>query len=147
MKNPIPTIPLVSLTVLVLSVGGGQPRSQQGPQETSPALNNQNIRIDIDYGKMPLYFIPNQGQMDKQVAYYVQGKDKTIYFTPGGITFALTKPSPKEIVHRGLYARPITGPASRTKSKAAGGRSQRREARARARCERRTWAQSSGRRI
>ena len=96
MKNPIPTIPLVSLTVLVLSVGGGQPRSQQGPQETSPALNNQNIRIDIDYGKMPLYFIPNQGQMDKQVAYYVQGKDKTIYFAPGGITFALTKASPKD---------------------------------------------------
>jgi hypothetical protein len=69
---------------------------QRGPQRVSLVQNNQNIRIDADYGKMPLYFIPNQGQMDKQVAYYVQGKDKTIYFTPGGITFALMKPAQKK---------------------------------------------------
>ncbi|MBN2408312.1 MAG: SBBP repeat-containing protein [Candidatus Aminicenantes bacterium] len=40
---------------------------------------------------MPVYFIPNRGQMDEQVAYYVQGKDKTVYFTDEGITFALAK--------------------------------------------------------
>lgn len=40
---------------------------------------------------MPLYFIPNKGQLDKQVAYYVQGKDKTLYFTDEGITFLLAK--------------------------------------------------------
>jgi len=54
------------------------------------------LKVDADYGKMPLYFIPNQGQMDKQVAYYVQGKDKTLYFTEEGITFALTKPASRE---------------------------------------------------
>jgi uncharacterized repeat protein (TIGR02543 family) len=51
---------------------------------------NVNVKIDKDYGKMPLYFIPNQGQIDKQVYYYVQGKDKTIYFTSEGITFSLS---------------------------------------------------------
>ncbi len=39
---------------------------------------------------MPLYFIPNDGQMDEPVAFYVQGKDKTLYFTPEGITLVLT---------------------------------------------------------
>ncbi len=38
---------------------------------------------------MPLYFIANRGQMDEQVAYYVQGKDKTLYLTPQGMTIAL----------------------------------------------------------
>jgi hypothetical protein len=38
---------------------------------------------------MPLYFIENQGQLDEPVAYYVQGQDKTLYFTPQGVTFVL----------------------------------------------------------
>jgi hypothetical protein len=44
------------------------------------------------FGKLPLYFVENQGQLDGRVAYYIQGSDKTIYFTPDGVTFALTAP-------------------------------------------------------
>ena len=44
------------------------------------------------FGQLPLYFIENQGQIDnKDVAYYVKGADKTLYFTSEGITFALTE--------------------------------------------------------
>ena len=39
--------------------------------------------------KLPLYFVENKGQVDPRVAYYVQGKDKIIYFTPGGLTLVL----------------------------------------------------------
>jgi hypothetical protein len=49
------------------------------------------VKATLDYGRMPLYFIPNTGQMDSQVAYYVQGKDKSLYFTPEGVTFALSR--------------------------------------------------------
>ena len=43
------------------------------------------------FGKLPLYFIENQGQIDnEEVAYYVKGSDKTLYFTSEGITFSLT---------------------------------------------------------
>ena len=38
---------------------------------------------------MPLYFIPNEGQVDARVAYYLQGKDKTIYFASEGLTYVL----------------------------------------------------------
>ena len=53
-------------------------------------------RVDGDFGKIPLQFIPNQGQMDGQVAYYVQGRDKTIYFTSEGLTFVLAEQVQKD---------------------------------------------------
>lgn len=56
----------------------------------SPLRTGATTRVETDWGKMPLYFITNQGQMDARVAYYVQGGDKTLYFTPDGITFALS---------------------------------------------------------
>jgi hypothetical protein len=45
------------------------------------------------FGKLPLYFVQNQGQLDARVAYYVQGRDTTVYFTSEGVTIALTGPA------------------------------------------------------
>jgi hypothetical protein len=42
------------------------------------------------WGQLPLYFIENRGQVDARVAYYVQGRDTSVYFTAQGVTFALT---------------------------------------------------------
>jgi hypothetical protein len=39
---------------------------------------------------MPLYFIENRGQLDSRVAYYVQGRDTTLYFTADGMTLSRT---------------------------------------------------------
>ena len=44
---------------------------------------------------LPLYFIPNRGQLDSRVNFYVQGRDKNIYFTPRGITITLSRPGKK----------------------------------------------------
>jgi len=40
---------------------------------------------------MPLYFIENRGQLDSRVAYYVQGRDATLYFTAEGMTLVQTE--------------------------------------------------------
>ena len=56
-------------------------------EEVPEAVQRQ---VGEDYGKLPLYFIENQGQLDPRVAYYIQGGDKSIYFTGRGVTFALT---------------------------------------------------------
>ena len=40
---------------------------------------------------MPLYFIENRGQLDSRVAYYVQGRDTTLYFTAEGMTLVQTE--------------------------------------------------------
>jgi hypothetical protein len=55
--------------------------SADGEQEPSPATS---------WWRLPLLFIENQGQIDDQVAYYIQGKDKSLYFTPEGVTFVLS---------------------------------------------------------
>jgi len=70
------------LVILALILPGG-------PQPTAPALKP-------DFGQLPLYFVENRGQVDERVAYYIQGSDKTLYFTSEGVTFALTRPSPDE---------------------------------------------------
>ncbi|MGB9894171.1 MAG: SBBP repeat-containing protein, partial [Candidatus Saccharicenans sp.] len=42
----------------------------------------------------PLFFIPNRGQLDSRVVFYVQGRDKNIYFTDEGLTILLVKAEP-----------------------------------------------------
>ncbi len=62
--------------------------NSQVPTAGVPEATKQQVLED--YGKLPLYFIENQGQLDPRVAYYIQGGDKSIYFTGSGVTFALT---------------------------------------------------------
>jgi hypothetical protein len=57
-----------------------------------------------DFGKVPVYFIPNDGQMDGPVDFYVQGKDKTVYFTPEGVTYALSYGSKPESEKKDIAA-------------------------------------------
>lgn len=60
----------------------------------SAASEQDRTRIQTALGQLPLYFIENRGQVDRQVAYYAQGSDVAIYFTPDGVTFTLTSPRP-----------------------------------------------------
>jgi len=72
---------------------------RSGTPDAVQPLKPSSAKLQADFGKMPLYFIANKGQMDERVDYYVQGKDKSIYFSPGGVTFVLTSTvaSTKEI--------------------------------------------------
>jgi hypothetical protein len=49
----------------------------------------RHASIDQSFGKMPLYFVENRGQLDPRVSYYVAGKGATVYLTSRGFTFAL----------------------------------------------------------
>ncbi|MCX6028588.1 MAG: SBBP repeat-containing protein [Chloroflexi bacterium] len=80
---------LLLITALTLVVGAwGAPAAHTA---TTRPFDYATTRVQPDWGKMPLYFIANQGQMDDRVAYYVQGSDKTLYFASEGVTFALTQ--------------------------------------------------------
>ena len=41
-------------------------------------------------GKLPLYFVENRGQVDPSIAYYVRGRDTSVAFGSGGVTFVLS---------------------------------------------------------
>src|SRR6185369_3478699 len=78
----LPFTPVVSAP----AIAAPPPSSVPG----SPATNEQTrARATESFGKLPLYFVENRGQLDKRVGYYVQGSDKTIYFTNQGLTFLL----------------------------------------------------------
>lgn len=53
----------------------------------------ENIRTEASvkssYGKLPLYFIENNGQIDESVSYYLKGKQGSIYFTKEAIVYDL----------------------------------------------------------
>ncbi|MFZ5808833.1 MAG: SBBP repeat-containing protein [Chloroflexota bacterium] len=55
---------------------------------------NAIVQAQTNWGQMPLYFVANQGQMHPRVTFYVQGRDKMLYFTDEGVTFALISPLP-----------------------------------------------------
>jgi hypothetical protein len=62
---------------------------QDGPQPTSEPDSGARADIEEHFGKLPLYFIENRGQVDSRVAYYVKGRDKTLFFTSEGLTLVL----------------------------------------------------------
>lgn len=76
------------------------------------AVDEAETRVQVEraFGQLPLIFVENQGQMDEQVAYYVQGGDKTIYFTPEGVTFALTAPLTPTLSQRERERTPSDSP-------------------------------------
>ena len=99
----------LSLAALLLFAIAIAVRSPDAP--TAPGRSQQRLTTDTPksserggservvsrdrFGKMPLYFIENRGQTDPQVAYYLGGSDKTIYFTRKGVTFSLTQGEPR----------------------------------------------------
>jgi len=49
---------------------------------TSPSMTSS---LDT----LPVYFVENKGQVNEKAAYYLQGKDKTLFFTSNGVTFLI----------------------------------------------------------
>lgn len=60
------------------------------PHSHAASRSITEARLKQGYGRLPLSFIENRGQLNPRVAYYVQGRDTALYFTKQGITFALT---------------------------------------------------------
>ncbi len=50
-----------------------------------------NAQMQETYGKLPLYFIKNEGQLDKDVKYYEKASGHATFFTEEGIYLSLTK--------------------------------------------------------
>ncbi len=66
-----------------------------GQKASSPAVSapaGASSVVRPDFGRIPLNIIPNRGQWDARTDYYIQGKDKTIFFGTEGVTFVLTGP-------------------------------------------------------
>ena len=66
------------------------PASAAAPEPDAATTRlSETKRAQRLVANLPLYFIENQGQLDRRAAYYVHGRDKVIYFTAGGLTVVL----------------------------------------------------------
>lgn len=69
------------------------------------ARQEMDARTAKAYGKLPLSFVENKGQLDKQVRYVIRGSQASAFFTNNGVTFDLTQSqkgkskSPHDINH------------------------------------------------
>jgi len=87
-------LPLFALLVVALGIIAGIARN---PAPKAAELSAAEIsaadraRIHNNFGKLPLSFIENQGQMDARVAYTVQTPGHSLYFTQNGHALRLTQ--------------------------------------------------------
>jgi hypothetical protein len=73
---------LSGVTVCLFCLIAGSLTAQQAVP-TKPSL------LRAAFSKLPIYFTENPGVYPDEVAYYVQGADKTLFFTSDGITYRL----------------------------------------------------------
>jgi hypothetical protein len=61
-------------------------QSSQFPQiKTNPPFNHP--KVDVDYGKIPLYFIPNEGQVEEKALCYADTAKYSLWITREGLVF------------------------------------------------------------
>jgi len=99
-KLVVMAVALIALSVLVALIAGSEtPKAEHSSSavntnsqsQTEAAVSepgtasqmSQKEALDA-YGKLPLNFIPNQGQSDEAVRYYSQGAGYGFFFTPKG---------------------------------------------------------------
>jgi len=58
-------------------------------QAVAPPTPTRRHTSFAAFGKLPLCFVENRGVYPDEVAYSIQGADKTLFFTKNGITFRL----------------------------------------------------------
>lgn len=70
--------------------GPGKSLQESGsPQAELPPASGGLASLRGAEVHWPLLFIPNRGQLDPRVAFYLQGGDKNIYFGPEGLTITM----------------------------------------------------------
>ncbi len=81
---------LLTLAVAGLSVNGSPSVPSDIPALSQPA-GSPKQRAAHPTGKLPLAFVPNRGQTDRDVRYYAQGTGHAFYFTPDKAVLSFTK--------------------------------------------------------
>jgi len=85
-----------SACLFSVSTAGQRTIASLTNRQSAPAVKPSPVKLEADFGRMPLVFVANEGQLDERVSFYVQGKDKSLYFTEGGVTFVLNKQEPRQ---------------------------------------------------
>jgi hypothetical protein len=100
---PFPCLPMKAATILTLLMAlvlpmilGRQPTSPVAkPPLAGTASPLRAPKLVAEYGKLPLRFEPNAGQMDSRVQFVSRGPDYTLFLAPGRAVLSLDRPARK----------------------------------------------------
>jgi len=81
---------LIFLPLTSLAADGGMAPITQNHKNTE-ITEVQKANINSSYGKLPMYFIKNDGQVDGQFSFYERGAGDATFFTEDGLVLSLTK--------------------------------------------------------
>ncbi|MCP4214514.1 MAG: hypothetical protein GY765_07645, partial [bacterium] len=91
-RNPLLLCMLSSILLFsaaLVAVGQGIQKTDIGKPPITP---QQSIAQQPDYGKTPLYFIPNKGQVNQKAMFYAKAKRYTLWMTQEGLVFDSSRP-------------------------------------------------------
>lgn len=88
-----------------IAVRGAKPNLPKAIQTTTTEQGDEK-KVKEAFDKLPLYFIESRQGEDGQAGYYIQGKDKSVLFTPRGI--AVTLETTTNVENEGKAARAAT---------------------------------------
>ncbi|OHB69328.1 MAG: hypothetical protein A2W23_03740 [Planctomycetes bacterium RBG_16_43_13] len=79
----------VFVIVLIASSLNIFPINDVSGKEITDTDNVTSTRVNEDYGKLPLSFIRNDGQIDKRVMFYEKGSGHATFFSKEGVSISL----------------------------------------------------------
>ena len=84
-------VTIVFVPVLIMAGNVEPTTSSAGTIETSGGVEITKATVQKTYENSSLYFIQNEGQIDKEVRYYEKGNGHTTFFTDDGSYLNLIK--------------------------------------------------------
>ena len=75
---------LLFLFLFILSAG------EVVAKENTEVTEETKVKVQEAYGKLPLYFIQNNGQVDEKVRFYEKGTGHSTFFTKEGVYISLS---------------------------------------------------------
>jgi len=89
------------ILIILLSIQGSTNLEQQNQiQPNQRKLKNEELshtpNLNPDFGKIPLYFVPNRGQVDEKTLFYAKASRYTLWLTKEGLIFDSTRRIKKE---------------------------------------------------
>ena len=77
MKKPVLSAAVLLVLLVCLQASDAGQAVLAKPQPPAGVPSRAPVP-EAGFGKMPLQFVPNEGQVDGPAAFYVRGRDKTI---------------------------------------------------------------------
>lgn len=101
--------------ILVLAIGSFLFLLFAYPSHAAPGTNGVKTQVQESYGRLPLSFIRNEGQVDQKVKFYEKGSGHTTFFTQEGVYLSLVS-GPRPEVGTPRPTGPDRGPAAEPKA-------------------------------